>query len=44
MCRSGRRSARAVKLLKEAGFTKVSNIAGGINAWQSAELEVVRQN
>jgi rhodanese-related sulfurtransferase len=34
-CRSGRRSARAVELLQEKGFTKVKNLDGGINAWSS---------
>lgn len=42
MCRSGRRSAQAVALLQEAGFSRVSNLKGGINAWESDGLEVVR--
>ncbi len=32
-CRSGNRSATAVRQLREAGFTKVRNLAGGILAW-----------
>jgi adenylyltransferase/sulfurtransferase len=32
-CRSGVRSAKAVILLRQAGFTKVKNLAGGILAW-----------
>ena len=32
-CRSGVRSARAVAFLRQAGFTKVKNLAGGILAW-----------
>ncbi len=32
-CRTGVRSARAVRLLADAGFRKVKNLAGGINAW-----------
>jgi molybdopterin/thiamine biosynthesis adenylyltransferase/rhodanese-related sulfurtransferase len=32
-CRSGARSARAVGFLRQAGFTKASNLAGGILAW-----------
>ena len=32
-CRSGVRSAKAVKLLREAGFPSVENLAGGILAW-----------
>jgi molybdopterin/thiamine biosynthesis adenylyltransferase/rhodanese-related sulfurtransferase/molybdopterin converting factor small subunit len=32
-CKSGGRSARAVALLREAGFRKVRNLTGGINRW-----------
>ena len=32
-CRSGRRSAEAVKLLREHGYMKSWNLQGGINAW-----------
>ena len=32
-CRSGSRSARVVKALQEAGYSKVSNLKGGIRAW-----------
>jgi molybdopterin/thiamine biosynthesis adenylyltransferase/rhodanese-related sulfurtransferase len=32
-CKSGSRSARAVGLLLRAGFRKVKNLRGGINAW-----------
>lgn len=32
-CRSGQRSAKAVKFLREAGFRKVRNLRGGILAW-----------
>lgn len=32
-CRSGVRSAKAVGILKTAGFQNVSNLAGGILAW-----------
>ncbi len=32
-CRTGRRSARAVLLLRNAGFAQVKNLVGGINAW-----------
>lgn len=42
MCRSGRRSAQAVSLLKEAGYTQVSNVKGGIQSWESEGLEVIR--
>ncbi len=32
-CKSGGRSARALELLVSAGFRKVKNLRGGINAW-----------
>ena len=32
-CKSGARSAKAVKLLRDAGFTRVRNLSGGILAW-----------
>ncbi|MGE5644542.1 MAG: molybdopterin-synthase adenylyltransferase MoeB [Acidobacteriota bacterium] len=32
-CKSGARSAKAVELLKKAGYTNVVNLAGGILAW-----------
>jgi molybdopterin/thiamine biosynthesis adenylyltransferase/rhodanese-related sulfurtransferase len=32
-CRSGMRSAKAVAFLRQAGFKKVHNLAGGILAW-----------
>jgi adenylyltransferase/sulfurtransferase len=32
-CKSGARSARALRLLQEAGFSKLANVEGGIVAW-----------
>jgi sulfur-carrier protein adenylyltransferase/sulfurtransferase len=32
-CRSGQRSARAVDLLRKAGFRRIHNLKGGILAW-----------
>ena len=32
-CRSGARSAKAVNFLRQSGFKKVTNLAGGILAW-----------
>ncbi|MBI5006488.1 MAG: rhodanese-like domain-containing protein [Nitrosomonadales bacterium] len=43
ICRSGRRSAKAVAILQEAGFTQVSNVQGGMQAWEQAGLEVIKQ-
>jgi rhodanese-related sulfurtransferase len=39
-CRSGQRSARACGMLKKAGFETVYNQAGGIIAWERANLPV----
>ena len=32
-CKLGMRSARAVKFLRDSGFTNVENLKGGINGW-----------
>jgi rhodanese-related sulfurtransferase len=32
-CRSGARSGQATQFLNSIGFTKVKNLAGGINAY-----------
>jgi rhodanese-related sulfurtransferase len=39
-CASGNRSASACAMLRKAGFEKVFNLAGGINAWNEANLPV----
>jgi rhodanese-related sulfurtransferase len=41
-CRSGHRSARACGMLKKAGFETVYNQAGGIIAWERANLPVAK--
>ena len=33
LCKSGGRSARAVSILREKGFSNVRNLSGGILAW-----------
>jgi rhodanese-related sulfurtransferase len=38
MCAVGGRSGRATEALLGAGWTDVTNIAGGINAWHAAGL------
>jgi rhodanese-related sulfurtransferase len=43
ICRSGRRSAQAVSILHEAGFTHAVNVKGGTSAWVQAGLEIVKQ-
>lgn len=39
-CRSGNRSTSAGSILAKHGFERVYNLAGGIAAWQSANLPV----
>ena len=41
-CRSGGRSAKATKLLRDAGFTTVHDMAGGIVAWEKEGKPVVK--
>lgn len=41
-CRSGKRSAKAAKILQELGFKKVYDLDGGIKLWQEEQLEVVK--
>jgi len=42
VCRSGNRSAMAVRLLKSQGFDQAHNLAGGMIAWAQARLPVTR--
>lgn len=42
-CRSGRMSAVAARRLSELGFSRVSDLAGGMNAWKDAGFALVRQ-
>ena len=37
-CASGASSGRPCRLLSQAGFTNVHNIAGGVNGWLDAKL------
>jgi sulfur dioxygenase len=41
VCRSGARSARAVALLQQAGFSDVANLAGGMLRWRAEGGDVV---
>ncbi|GHH96641.1 rhodanese-like domain-containing protein [Neobacillus kokaensis] len=34
ICQSGMRSQKASKILKKMGFTKVTNVNGGMSAWE----------
>lgn len=39
-CRSGNRSGIVTQALREAGYTNVHNMAGGIRAWKNAGFPV----
>ena len=42
-CRTGHRSNNAAALLSKRGFDKVHNLAGGLVAWQNANLPVTKK-
>jgi len=42
-CKGGVRSAKAARALQDAGFAKVSNLAGGINRWSETVDPTVPQ-
>lgn len=42
-CASGAASGRACKILMQAGFSNVHNLAGGINGWLDAKLPVTKK-
>ena len=39
-CRTGAKAGAAARLLKQAAFTKVLALRGGVDAWQQASLPV----
>jgi rhodanese-related sulfurtransferase len=41
-CKSGTRSDEACKLLSKQGFTNIYAISGGIQAWQDANMPLVK--
>lgn len=41
-CRSGQRSGHVCGVLKKNGFDHIYNLAGGVAAWQSANLPLTR--
>jgi len=43
-CKSGYRSAIACSLFQRAGFTNVSNVLGGFDAWQAANLPFLTED
>lgn len=42
VCRSGSRSMTAAKILRSAGFSRVSNLTGGMIAWSRQGLAIRR--
>jgi rhodanese-related sulfurtransferase len=43
VCRSGARSSAACGVLKQAGYTNIRNLSGGMMAWQAAKMPVTRK-
>ncbi|MGB0405531.1 MAG: rhodanese-like domain-containing protein [Fusobacterium sp.] len=41
-CKSGGRSAKAAKKMKELGFQKIYNLKGGMNAWKQANNYTIK--
>ncbi|MEE9434777.1 MAG: rhodanese-like domain-containing protein [Sphingorhabdus sp.] len=42
-CGSGKRSGKATAKMEELGFAKITDVDGGITAWNAAKLPVVEQ-
>ena len=42
VCRVGQTASGAAKRLRKAGFAQVSVLEGGIQAWQAADLPLVK--
>lgn len=40
-CRSGRRSTETLKIMEKLGFSNVTHLDGGINAWRIAEFPLI---
>ncbi len=43
-CESGMRSGAAARALRAQGFTKVVNLQGGLQAWRSENLPIVKKD
>ena len=43
-CRTGRMSAEAVQTLRELGFTRVTELSGGMEAWQADGRRLISVN
>jgi rhodanese-related sulfurtransferase len=42
-CNSGSTATRAIKMLKNAGFEKISNLEGGVAAWKEANMPLTKK-
>ncbi len=42
VCQTGARSGRAVAIAKKLGYEQAQNLSGGLRAWRSADLPVVK--
>ncbi|GLU32865.1 rhodanese-like domain-containing protein [Trinickia caryophylli] len=42
VCQNGQQSAKASRVVREAGYTEVHVLQGGLNAWQQAGMPVVK--
>ncbi len=42
-CKSGRRSAASLEIMKRLGFKRITHMKGGLDAWKAADLPVSRQ-
>ena len=42
-CRSGNRSSQACTTLRKEGFEQVFNLSGGVMAWESANLPLIKK-
>jgi rhodanese-related sulfurtransferase len=40
VCRAGSRSAQAYNILRQAGFTRLANLTGGMLRWRAEGLAV----
>ena len=43
VCQNGQRSGKALKAIRDAGLAEVRVLGGGMNAWQQANLPVVKE-
>lgn len=42
VCRNGQHSAKALRVVMDAGYSEVHVLQGGLNAWQQAGMPVVK--